>query len=155
MKLLFTFISAVFILFNSVAYGQVESEQSEPTPPQEATIPPEAPAVAPAAKVAPAKKAGDNIKGNAGSSVKIVEAKGECAGGLKPVGITNTHANWAIKAAVDVMVVFSGRMSKKTVIIDNLMPGEVRNIGCTGCIENRTGETCTTYKIIIAQYKPQ
>ncbi len=113
------------------------------------------PATAAPAPIAPrpAPVRTDTIKGNAGRDVAIIAATGDCANGMKAMGITNKNANRPLMAKVDVIVTFSGRMSKKSVLIDNLAAGEVRYIGCAGCVDNLTGKTCTTYKIIAAAYK--
>jgi len=155
MKLILTILSAMIFSTAITVHAQEETK----TPPDQAPAATAAPATQAGAKIAPAKPAAprsiDTIRGNAGKDVAFVEAKGDCAGGLKPIGITNKSKNWAIKAAVDVLVTFGGRVSKKTIIVDNLVAGEVRFLGCTGCIDNQTGKTCTTYKITIAAYKPQ
>ncbi|MBE2288708.1 MAG: hypothetical protein IAE95_04085, partial [Chitinophagaceae bacterium] len=101
----------------------------------------------------PAQMRTDTIKGNAGRMVAIVDAKGDCANGMKSSGITNRSADRSLMARVDVIMTFGGRMSKKSVLIDNLAAGETRFVGCGGCVDNQTGKTCTTYKIIAAQYK--
>ncbi len=163
MKLILTLLCTIIISCASHSYGQVIDtpsvappseavieEPAEPAAPTQAAAPAKAPAPV---RAAPVRKSADTIRGNAGKNVMMVDAKGDCANGLKPIGITNTHPNWAMKVAVDMSVVFMGRIIKKTIILDNLVAGETRFIGCTGCVSNQTGETCTTYKITIAQYK--
>lgn len=142
MNKLFTSFSVALLLGGS-AYAQ-------DVPKTEAPAAAAAPAPA-APRTAPVRT--DTIKGNAGRDVAIVVATGDCANGMKPMGITNKNATRPLMAKVDVIVTFSGRMSKKSVLIDNLAAGEVRYIGCAGCVDNQTGKTCTTYKIIAAAYK--
>ena len=150
MKKMFILAVVCFMGCIGAASAQVEETKPEDAPDEVAAPAPVAPQAKPAAV---AVKKPDGIKGNAGADVEIVEAKGNCNAPLKSVGITNKNATRTIKAAVDVLVSFMGRQSKKTVIIDNLNAGETRFIGCAGCIDNRTGQTCTTYKIIVAAYK--
>lgn len=149
MKKLFILTAVCFLGTFGVSNAQVEESAPQDAP---------APAAPPKAAAAPAKpgvsaKKPDGIKGNAGADVEIVETKGDCTGTMKSMGITNKSSSRTIKAAVDVLVTFMGRQSKKTVILDNLNAGETRFIGCAGCIDNRSGQTCTTYKIIVAAYK--
>jgi len=155
MKRVLAILSVVLFSVASGAYAQVEETKTETAPVQDAAMP--APVAAkpqaPATKSVPVKSA-DTIKGNAGKDVALIVAKGECASCLKPIGVINKHPNWTMKVAVDVQVVFMGRMSRKTVMIEHLAAGETHFIGCGGCVANQTGETCTTYKILAAQYKP-
>src|SRR3954469_5324054 len=108
-------IALITFSFAPGVYAQVEETKNEATPPDEVPAadvpPPPAGAKAVAAAPRPAQvKSADTIKGNAGKDVAIVVAKGECASGLRPLGIINKNPNWSIKAAVDVQVVFMGRM---------------------------------------------
>jgi len=144
------FILAIVYLLGSFGIANAQVEESTPDDAPTAVAPPKA--AAPAKSAVAAKKP-DGIKGNAGADVEIVETKGDCTGTMKSMGITNKSASRTIKAAVEVQVNFMGRQSKKNVILDNLNAGETRFIGCAGCIDNRTGQTCTTYKIIVAAYK--
>ena len=146
------FILAVVCFMGSTGIANAQVEESKPEDAPGAVAAP-APVAAPAKPAAMPLKKPNGIKGNAGADVEIIEAKGNCNAPLKSVGITNKSSDRTIKAAVDVLVTFMGRQSKKTVIIDNLNAGETRFIGCAGCIDNRTGQTCTTYKIIVAAYK--
>lgn len=108
----------------------------------------------PAAKVAPPRpKNVDTVKGNAGKDVSIVPSTSPCANDLKSLAVTNKSATRTIKVGIEVQVVFMGRMTKKNIIVDNLSPNEVRAIGCSGCVSNATGKTCTTYRIFAAMYK--
>ncbi|MBX2907482.1 MAG: hypothetical protein KF744_15665 [Taibaiella sp.] len=142
------------VVFATGVFGTASAQVEDPAPQDAPPAKESAPAVAAPAKAsAPIAKKPDGIKGNAGADVEIVETKGECTGTMKSLAITNKSTSRSIKAAVDMLVTFRGGQSKKTVILDNLNPGEVRFIGCAGCIENRTGQTCTTYKIIVAAYK--
>lgn len=135
------------------AMGMPASAQVDDAPPAEqpAAAPPAAVAKAPAARPAPAKR--DSIKGNAGAVVALVDGAGDCASPLKALSIINKSPDRTVKVAVEVLVNFMGRQSKKNVIIDNLNAGETRFVGCTGCVANQTGQTCTVYKIIVAAYK--
>lgn len=140
------------VVFATGVFGTASAQVEEPKP-EDVPAKMSEPAAAPAKPATPPIKKPDGIKGNAGADVEIVETKGDCNGTMKSLGITNKSASRSIKAAVEMVVSFRGGQSKKTVILDNLNPGEVRFIGCAGCIENRTGQTCTTYKIIVAAYK--
>jgi hypothetical protein len=95
----------------------------------------------------------DTIKGNAGRVVALMPATGACNNGMKSVGITNKSADRMLMAKVDMIINFSGKMTHKSMLIDNLVAGETRYVGCMGCVDNATGKTCTTYKIIAAAYK--
>lgn len=151
MKKIFIVSVVCFLASFGVASAQVEESTPEDAP-AAVTAAPKAAAPAGKVPVAAAKKP-DAIKGNAGADVEIVETKGDCTGTMKSMGIVNKSSTRSIKAAVDVLITFMGRQSKKTVILDNLNAGETRFIGCAGRIDNRTGQTCTTYKIIVAAYK--
>lgn len=151
MKRLLILLSAMFLFGISGAYAQVEETPDEG--PADAPAAPTAVAKTAAPRPAPVKKSIDTIRGNAGKDLEIIEWKGDCTTPMKSMAITNKSANRTIKAAVEVLVNFMGRQSKKNVIIDNLNAGETRFIGCAGCIDNQTGKTCTSYKIIIAMYK--
>lgn len=112
-----------------------------------------APAVQAQVKAAVKAQPRDTIKGNAGRVVALIPASGSCANGLKSVGITNKSADKILMAKVDMIINFSGKMTHKSMLIDNLVAGETRYVGCMGCVDNATGKTCTTYKIIAAAYK--
>jgi hypothetical protein len=96
----------------------------------------------------------DTIKGNARNDVAFVPMKGgSCGNGMEGLSITNKHTSRTMMVRVDVSVMYNGRISKKSTLIDNLSPKEVRAVGCSGCIDKPTGKACTTYKIIAAQFK--
>lgn len=96
----------------------------------------------------------DTIKGNARNEVAFVPMKGgSCGNGMEGLSITNKHTSRTMMVRVDVSVMYNGRISKKSTLIDNLSPKEVRAVGCSGCIDKPTGKACTTYKIIAAQFK--
>ncbi len=94
----------------------------------------------------------DTIKGNAGKDVALLAVKSAC-GELQGIAITNRSATRILMARVDISVTYRGRMSQKSTLVDNLSPGEVRTLGCTGCVNKSTGKACTRYKIIAAAYK--
>ncbi|GAA4467995.1 hypothetical protein GCM10023093_24760 [Nemorincola caseinilytica] len=108
------------------------------------------PAVAPRPRPAAVQ---DTIKGNARNDVSFVALEGGCSGEMKGIAITNKSETRTMMVRVDVSVMFNGRMSKKSTLVDNLSPKEVRTIGCTGCIDKPTGKACTSYKIIAAAFK--
>ncbi len=144
MKLTFSLLFAVALLSASVVFAQEgQPAQAPPVSVQTKPIMPARLATSP-----------DVIKGNATKDVSIVSTGGSCLAGMKPVGIVNTSSNGkAIKVKVELAANYSTHVSKKTTIIDNIAPNETRFIGCTGCIENVAGETCSTYKILAAIYK--
>lgn len=150
MKKLFTLFAFSFLI-TAAANAQ---EDPKTATPQSATAGEAVPQQAkPQPPARPAQMRTDTIKGNAGRMVAIVDAKGDCANGMKSLGITNRSTDRSLMARVDVIMTFGGRMSKKSVLIDNLAAGETRFVGCGGCVDNQTGKTCTTYKIMAAQYK--
>lgn len=109
------------------------------------------PATPPTRRPAPVA---DTIKGNARNDVAFVPMKGgSCGNGMEGLSITNKHISRTMMVRVDVSVMYNGRISKKSTLIDNLSPKEVRAVGCSGCIDKPTGKACTTYKIIAAQFK--
>lgn len=158
MKLRSLLLAMTFCFSTTVLFAQVEGEN---TPPEE--VPVEATTETPAVSATPARPAPahhraaaprtDTIKGNAGRVVELVDGNGSCASGLHSYAIVNKSPDKVVKARVDMLVVFHGRASKKSMLIDNLIPGETRLVGCGGCISNPTGKTCTTIKIYAAAYK--
>jgi hypothetical protein len=167
------FITLLFIVvFSGVnnLYAQVEDPDAPPTevipqddemvmPPAQDVVPPAAAPGAAPDVAAPAKKVvvADGIKGNARNSIQFTESKEKCGNGLKSMALTNTSATRPLKAKIDIEVSFSGvsggHISKKSIIVDNLMMNETRIIGCGGCVSHRTGKTCTVYKIVAAVFK--
>jgi hypothetical protein len=166
MKLRHTLLVAAMLL-GSAAFGQVEDPNAPPSEVPETTEVP-APTDMPPAEVAGTAKTGkpaapivkhitlpDTIKGNARFDVSFMESEANCSPGMKGLFITNKSETRPIKVRVDVAMLYNGRMSKKSMLIDNLAPKEVRAIGCQGCIDKPTGKACSTYKIIAAAYKEQ
>jgi hypothetical protein len=176
MKLRHTLLVAA-MLMGSAAFGQVEDPNAPPSEVPETTevpaptdMPPaEVPSAtvpagtAPVAATARPGKAAppivkhitlpDTIKGNARFEVSFMESEANCSPGMKGLFITNKSETRPIKVRVDVAMLYNGRMSKKSILVDNLAPKEVRAIGCQGCIDKPTGKACSTYKIIAAAYK--
>lgn len=167
MKLKFILPLALFLFTATGAFAQVEDSTAPPTDIPEAVDASlesplaETPATAPsttATKPAapPVRRVVnvDTIKGNARNDVAFVPLKNaNCGNGMDGLAITNKHVNRTMMVRVDVSVMYNGRMSKKSTLVDNLSPKEVRTIGCSGCIDKPTGKACTTYKIIAAQFK--
>jgi len=119
---------------------------------------PGAPSAAPTATAAPARPvrprpAQDTVRGNAGKDVSIISGTGDCAKGLKPMSITNRSATRTAIAKIEVLAVYNGHASKKMITIDNLAPNETRAVGCVGCTDNATGQSCTSYKLLVAVFK--
>ena len=142
MKPAFIFLFACSLFSASRTFAQ--EEQPAPAAPQ----------VRPAVPAKMAAPAPDAIKGNAAKDVSIVSATGSCSGSMKPIGIVNNAANGkSVIVKIELTANYSGHVSKKSSIIDNIAPNETRFIGCTGCIDNPSGKTCSTYKIIAAAYK--
>ncbi len=168
MKLLFTVLIAFLFSIPSGVYAQAEDSTltppDAPAPVEEVVAPA---AVAPVAKpggptaparvAPPARVAVDSIKGNARKAIAMMEGKEGCANGLKAVVLVNKDATRPLKAKVDISVVYTGtsggHVSNKSILVDNLNMNETRTIGCSGCVQNPTGKTCTTYKIVAAQFK--
>lgn len=159
------FLVAIFFCISG-AYAQVADSTAPPAEVPEATeVPlpaptaePEATTAAPAAAAKPAAPkprpvVQDTIKGNARNDVSFVALPSSCGGEMKNLAITNKNETRVMMVRVDVSVMYSGRISKKSTLVDNLSPKEVRTIGCSGCIDKPTGKACTTYKIIAAQFK--
>lgn len=159
------FLLLIVFLFTNAAHAQVEdatmppSEVPDQAPPPVDIAAPRQTMAAPGKAAAPARVAPprpqkvDTVKGNAGRDVAIVEGKGSCANNLNPKSVVNRSTTRVAKVGIEVQVVFRGNMSKKIIIVDNLAPNENRAIGCDGCIENPTGQSCTTYKIVAAMFK--
>jgi hypothetical protein len=162
MKLRLILLIVAILFCGTSTFAQVEDSTMPPAEVPEEITPPAtdentvAPTVATAKpRVAPPVRQvvrTDTIKGNGRNDVELLAVKSSC-GELTGVAIKNKASKGVMMVRVDVSVVFSGRMSKKSTLVDNLGPNEVRSIGCTGCIEKSTGKACTTYKIIAAQYK--
>ena len=145
MKLTFSLLFVVALLPASAVFAQEgQPAQAPPAGVQIKPIMPAKPAAAP-----------DAIKGNAAKDVSIVSAVGSCPGaGMKPIGIINKSANGkAVMVKIELTANYSGHVSKKNSIIDNIAPNETRFIGCSGCTESASGQNCSSYKILAAVYK--
>lgn len=130
--------------FLSVPHAFAQEEQPAPAAPMVKTT-----ATVKAVSIA----APDIIKGNAAKDVSIVNATGACTGSMKPIGIFNKADGRSVMVKIELSVTYSGHISRKNQIIDNIGPNETRFIGCSGCQENASGQACSTYKIIAAVYK--
>ena len=143
----------ILIAFVTMGFPQAYAQEETPAPPP----PAEQPATVAPPKVAPRPKAlppVDSIKGNASGAVSIVSATGSCNNNLKPVGIMSKATNGRnLIARIEVTAAYNGHVSKKNINIDNIAPNETRYIGCSGCMDNPSGQTCTSYKILAAAYK--
>ena len=95
----------------------------------------------------------DSIKGDAGKFISFVNAKNSCGSGLKGIGVTNS-SDKLIEAKIELTTAYNGHVSKKIINIDALSPNEVNSIGCAGCTDNTQFKTCTTYRIVSANFKP-
>ncbi len=146
----------VFVLLFSFAKGTYAQVDSTPPPPPLDTVSfrqttaPMRPM--PPRPTAPKPRV-DTVRGNAGRFVSMIEVKGDCGNGMKALAVTNKSQDKAVKARVDVIVTYGSKVTAKSIVVDNLAPNEVRNVGCGGCIGNATGKTCTEYKLVGAMFK--
>ena len=173
MKLKNSILCALLGLSASAAYGQQEkpinpyapqpaatSSRTEPatTDPQGKPVNPYAPQ--PKVPATPVKAPPANVveqwEPATGDAVKdlfmIRTNKGGCNNGLMPLSITNTSDNRPITAKVEMTTKYGGHINKKITTYDDMAPGEVRSIGCMGCIETAF-KSCFTYRIVTATYK--
>lgn len=89
---------------------------------------------------------------NAAAYVAIVEGKADCKTGTLGIAVKNT-SDRPILALVEMSITYGHHVNAKDIRVDNLAVGEVRTLGCKGCVSSSTGQTCTSYKVKAAVFK--
>ena len=90
--------------------------------------------------------------GNATAYLAIVEGQADCKSGTLGVAVKNT-SDRPVLGLVEMSIQYGRHINTKDIRVDNLGPGEVRTLGCKGCVPNATGQTCTSYTIKAAVFK--
>ena len=99
----------------------------------------------------------DNSANNAPKDVTLGAAYGvaSCDPQMKPCAIINKSTTQTITAHVEASYIISGQLVKKMLVLDKLVPGENRYVGCAGCTTAgpKADKKCTGYKIMSAIYE--
>lgn len=93
------------------------------------------------------------VLGSAARSVVVLEKVSASSQKMRSIYIKNNDTRRVAKAMVELTVTYYNHVSSKKIIVDNLSPGELREIGAEGVVKHETGKVRSNYRLIAANYK--